>query len=112
MMYYKGEQCGFSFSQYDLSMDENTWTLLFGFGGRNPPPPPGEYRHPYRYCIRAEWRALATCFEWWVDLICVETQWHHRKGVHTRVPRGVVLQYRIHSFRRWPVAVQFFSAER
>ncbi len=109
-MYYKGERWGWSFWNHDVCVDENTWILNVGFGGRLPPPPPGRYRDPYRYGIRAEWRSLATCFEWWVELLCVETQWLHRGYAHDRVLRGAVLQYRIHSFRRWPVAVTWFRA--
>lgn len=108
-MFYKGDRWGFSFSKYDPSMDEHTWTLALGFGGILPSSPPGGYCHPYRYGVRLEWRSLATCFEWWCELLGVETQWHHRKVVHTRVPRGVVIQYRIHSFRRWPVSVRWIQ---
>lgn len=109
-MKYFGDRCGFVFSRYDPAMDENTWTLIVCFGGRLPPPPPGKYGHPYRFAVRAEWRPLATCFEWWCEFLYVETQWRHMGYVHERVRRGVVIQYRIHSLRRWPVAVRFVSA--
>lgn len=110
-MYYRGDRWGFSFWRYDVSMDENTWRLSVGFGGRRPPPPPGEYGHPYRFAIVVEWRPLATCFEWWSELLCVETQWHHRGYAHCPIFRGAVIQYRIHSFKRWPVMVRFFRAK-
>lgn len=111
-VYYQGERGGFSFRRYNVCMDENTWTLEFGFGGCAKLQREGYLDPFYRFQIRVEWRPLATCFEWWCELLCVETQWHHRGYVHDRVRRGAVIQYRIHSFRRWPVAVQFFSAAR
>lgn len=109
--YHRGERWGWATSDYDVGMDENTWSLKIGWGGRLPQPPPGEYHHPYRFAIEVQWRPLATCFEWWAEYLGVEYQWHHRKGVHTRILCGVAKQYRIHSFRRWPVAVRFFRSK-
>lgn len=105
-MYYRGVSGGFSFWRHDVMTDQNTWTLKLGFGGRANPLPRKGYSDPlYRIEIGIEWRPLRTCFEWWVEYLGTEIQWHHRKGVHTRIPCGVIYQYRIHSFRRWPIAV-------
>lgn len=110
-MFYKGERGGFQSWRYDVAMDENSWGCGWGFGGPPAQPPrPWCYDPHYRFQIKIEWRPLSTCFEWWAEYLGVETQWHHRKGVHTRVPCGVVVQYRIHSFRRWPVAISFQSS--
>lgn len=100
-MYYRGERNGFSFWRYDPSMDENTWILNIGFGDAATKPPRPGYMDPlYRFQIRVEWRPLESCFEWWVEYLGVERH------------RGVVAQYRIHSFKRWPVAVRFSSGTK
>ena len=72
-MYYKGESGGFAFWRYDMAMDENTWMLILGFGGpARTAPRPGFLDPLYRFQFRAEWRPLATCFEWWCEFLGVE----------------------------------------
>lgn len=110
-MHYKGESGGFAFWRFDPPMDENTWTLQVGFGGRADPPPREGYLDPlYRFQFSIQWRPLATCFQWWCEFLGVETQWHHHKGIHTKLPPMARYQYRIYSFERWPIAVTYAAA--
>lgn len=66
-----------------------------GFGGRVPKDP-GVIGPNYRYEAAIFWRPLHSCFQWYCEYLGVE------RG------RGVVVQYRIHSFERWPIAVHFW----
>jgi len=63
------------------------------------PHDPGSWGPPYRYGFSIVWRKLANCVHWWSEYLGVE------RG------RGVVMQYRVHSFRQWPVSVSFYRAE-
>lgn len=106
-----GKHSGIAFWRYDPSMDEPTWSFRYGTGGQLPKRPPGELSQKYRYEISAEWRSLATCFEWWQEVLGVERarRWSWRNGFVFDRPSHVC-QLRIHSFRRWPVAIHFHSA--
>ena len=96
-MFYKGERFGFSAWRYNPAWDEHEWGLAAGFGGQAKRDP-GTWAPPYRYGFTIVWRKLSNCVSWWGDYIGVE------RG------RGVVMHYRVHSFRQFPISVRFYKA--
>ena len=97
-MIYRSHNWGISAWRYNPAIDEHEWSLNVGFGGPAPHDP-SVWGPPYRYGIQIVWRKLANCVNWWAEYLGVERS------------RGVVMQYRVHSFRQWPVSVRFYRTE-
>ena len=96
-MIYRSTNWGIAAWTYNVATDEREWSLTVGFGGparRDP----GSWGPPYRYGVSIVWRKLTNCVNWWAEILGVE------RG------RGLVVQYRVHSFRQWPVSVSFHKA--
>lgn len=92
-MLWRGETWAVSADRYNCATDEKEWSLRFGFGGAVPVPQWTPSR--YRYMMMLSWYPLASCFEWWAEYLGVEKH------------RGVVVQYRVHKFKRWPISLRF-----
>ena len=97
-MIYHSHNWGISAWRYNPAIDENEWSLSIGFGGLIPHDR-NSWSPPYRYGISIVWRKLTNCVNWWVEYLGTE------RG------RGVVMQYRVHSFKEWPVSIRFYKAE-
>lgn len=91
------------FSTYDLGMDENNWTFVYGWGGAMPRTKDTPYlAQRYRFQIEAKWFKLSSCFQWWRDVIQIDRSRECR----------LVIQDRIHSWERWPISVRYQSAAK
>ena len=92
-MKHTGPRFGIITWRYNPATDENEWDVLIGFGKF--------VIWPSRYYTKwakISWFPISTCFEWWAE--------------HLGVERGrVITQYRIHSFRRWPIRIEYGSNE-
>ena len=97
-MIYRSHNWGISAWCYNPAIDENEWELTIGFGGQATHDS-SMWSIPYRYGISIVWRKLTNCVNWWGEYLGTE------RG------RGVVMQYRVHSFREWPISIRFYKVE-
>ena len=99
MMFYKTDNWGVCGWRYNCAADEHEWGITVGFGGRVVVDE-GASIPPYRYGFTIVWRKLSNCVNWWIEYLGVE------RG------RGVVVQYRVHGFKCFPIGIRFYHPGR
>ena len=95
-MIYRGLNSGFMARNYNCVLDEQEWGIAVGFGGPYQRSL-GECWPPYLFGFSITWRKLANCVNWWAEYLGTE------RG------RGVVIQYRVHSFRDFPISIKLYK---